>query len=149
MAASVRLATSEDIFDLLVLAREFSREAPEMHKWDREKTEAALMNAISGDASCVFVLVSDSGDIHGGLVGTITEPFMSHRKVAIELAWFVSREFRGNRASLLLVKHFEEWGKAQGAQSILMADIQGIADLAPLYGRLGYHPVETTYAKDV
>ena len=149
MTSTVRIATTDDIFDLLVLAREFSREAPEMHKWDRDKTEAMLLSAIQNDNTCVFVLVDESDEIHGGLVGTITEPFMSHRKVAIELAWFVSKEVRGNRASLALVKNFEEWGKAHGANNILMADIQGIADLGTLYKRMGYEVVETTYSKDI
>jgi hypothetical protein len=149
MSATVRAATEDDIFDLLVLAREFSREATTMHKWDKDKTEAMLLNSIRSEGTCVFILVDDEGIVQGGLVGTLTEPFMSYRKVAIEMAWFVSKEFRGNRASLGLVTKFEEWGKQMGASNILMADIQGIANLGKLYTRMGYEVVETTYSKEI
>jgi hypothetical protein len=120
-----------------------------MHKWDKDKTEAMLLNSIRSEGTCVFILVDDEGIVQGGLVGTLTEPFMSYRKVAIEMAWFVSKEFRGNRASLGLVTKFEEWGKQMGASNILMADIQGIANLGSLYEKLGYEVVETTYSKEI
>ena len=77
MSATVRAATEDDIFDLLVLAREFSREATTMHKWDKDKTEAMLLNSIRSEGTCVFILVDDEGIVQGGLVGTLTEPFMS------------------------------------------------------------------------
>lgn len=147
--AKVRQANVDDLFDLLVLAREFSREAPKQHKWDKDKSEAALANAITSDDYCMFVIEDDEGELQGGLLGTITEPFMSRRRVAIELGWFVSKDFRGNKASLELVKHFEEWGKSKEASTIIMADLSGLADLGQLYKRLGYEIVESSYAKEI
>ncbi len=143
----IRKAKHEDIFDLLVLARGFSREAPAMHKWDKDKTEAMLKMCIENDMTTILVM--EHGDeVVGGIVGVIQPLFMSHTVVASELAWFVDPDHRG-RGALKLVKAFEGWAKDGGADYVTMADIRGIADLSKLYERLGYELTEAAYSKKV
>lgn len=149
MSSIVREANLDDVFDLLVLLREFSREAPDQHKWDKDKTEATLLAAIQSPNYCVFVIEGEDGTLHGTLLGTLTEPFLSRKRTAVELAWFVSKEFRGRPASLKLVSAYEDWAKRNGAGAVVMADLTGLTDLGRLYKRLGYAPVESSYYKDI
>jgi GNAT superfamily N-acetyltransferase len=144
----IRQANQTDIFDLLVLARGFSREAPAMHKWDKDKTEA-LLKAVIDTPNCVTYIWEEDGEVVGGLLGTLQPLFMSHTLVAAELAWFVDESVRGKSGALRLVKAFEGWAKDQGADYITMADIEGIANLGKLYNRLGYEKTETSYSKRI
>lgn len=143
----IREATTDDIFDLLVLARAFSKEAPAMHKWDKEKTEQMLKSCIAAD-NCTILVIDKDDEVVGGLVGMVTPLFMSNTVVASELAWFVDKDNRG-REALKLVRAFEDWAEANGAEWITMADIEGIANLGKLYGRLGYEVTETAYSKRI
>lgn len=144
----IRKANQADVFDLLVLARGFSREAPAMHKWDKDKTEQLLTTVINSP-SCVVYVWEENEEVVGGLVGLLQPLFMSHTLVAAELAWFVDESVRGKRGALRLVKAFEGWAKENGADYVTMADIEGIANLGPLYKRLGYEKTETSYSKRV
>lgn len=146
MTSIIREATEEDIFDILVLAREFSKEAPETHKWNKEKTNNFLHNVIQNNNAVIFVLVKDD-EVVGAIVGVVTEMFMANKIVATELAWFVSKEARGTSGSIKLIKKYEAWAKSKGADYVVLGDIKGISDLGNLYGRLGYDAAETTYMK--
>lgn len=146
--AVIRRATKDDVFDLLILARGFSKEAPEMHKWDKDKTEALLNSVIEADM-CVAFVWEEGDEIVGGLIGAVQPLFMSHTIVAAELAWFVDKDARGKSGSIKLVKSFEAWAEEKGADYVTMADIQGIANLNKLYERLGYKLTETAYSKRI
>ncbi len=144
----VREASTEDTFDILILAKEFSKEAPETHKWNKQKTENFIVSAIENTNATILVLEQDD-DIVGAIVGLLNEMYMSQTLVATELAWFVSKEYRGKKGSLMLIKEFENWAKNNGANYICMGDIEGIASLQNLYLRKGYKKCETTYMKEV
>ncbi len=145
----VRQATHDDLFDVLVLARQFSKEASEMHKWDKEKVEAQLVSAIDSSDHTLLVAEEDNGDISGGLLGIATELYINHTKVAAELAWFMSKEYRGGKQAIKLIEAFEAWGKSVGAEYVIMADIKSVADLSPLYKRKGFEEVEASYARRI
>lgn len=148
MSTTIRLARKDDVFDILVLAKEFSKEAPASHKWSKDKTEQFLDVAIDNELSTVIILEVD-GEIVGAIVGLLNEMYMSQTKVATELAWFVSKDYRGSKGSLMLVKEFEVWAKSRGADYLCMGDIHGITTLEKLYTRLGFKKCETTYMKEV
>lgn len=143
----IRKATHDDVFDLLVLARGFSREAPTMHKWNKDKTETMLKACIDNDLTTILVMESED-EVVGGIVGVVQPLFMSHTVVASELAWFVDPDHRG-KGALKLVKAFEGWAKEKGAEYITMADIRGISDLSNMYKRMGYELTEAAYSKKV
>lgn len=148
MSSTIRKATEDDIFVILVLGREFSREAGEAFSWDKSKTEAILAQAIHSDEVLILVL-EDEGIVVGGLVAAMsTMPFASH-KIATELAWFVDPRYRGHRKSLGLVKEYEKWAKANGATYVVMAHIHKVADISNVYERLGYEITESSYMKKV
>ena len=144
----IREASEEDIFDILILAREFSRESPVTHKWDKEKTEHFILSAITNTNTIIFVL-EEGGEVVGALVGLLNEMYMSQTLVATELAWFVSKDYRGKKGSLMLMTTFENWAKQNGANYTCMGDIHGITTLEKLYTKKGYSKCETTYMKEV
>ncbi|AAG02610.1 gp26.2, partial [Roseobacter phage SIO1] len=147
-ATKIRTATPDDVFDILILAKEFSKEAPQSHKWNKEKTEQFILSALQNTNMTIFVIDVD-GEIEGALVGLLSELYMSYTVQATELAWFVSKDYRGKPASLKLIKAFEKWAKESGAKQIGMGDIEGISSLEKLYNRLGYERAETVYLKEL
>jgi RimJ/RimL family protein N-acetyltransferase len=146
--SKIRAATPDDVFDILILAKEFSKEAPRSHKWNKEKTEQFILSALQNTNMTIFV-IDVGGEIEGALVGLLSELYMSHTVQATELAWFVSKDYRGKPASLRLIKAFEKWAKEGGATQIGMGDIEGITSLENLYNRLGYERAETVYLKEL
>jgi len=148
MKTIIREMTEDDLLDVLIVGREFSREAPKSHKWDRDKTIEFLKNALVSPQYQIFVSETD-GEVNGGIVCAITSLLMSHTTVASELVWFVSKEARGKPSSIKLVKRFESWAKENGAQYVFMGDITQVGDLGNLYKRMGYHAVETAYMKEI
>ena len=144
----IRTATPDDVFDILILAKEFSKEAPQSHKWNKEKTEQFILSALQNTNMTIFVIDVD-GEIEGALVGLLSELYMSYTVQATELAWFVSKDYRGKPASLKLIKAFEKWAKESGANQVGMGDIEGISSLEKLYNRLGYERAETVYLKEL
>ena len=146
--SKIRKATEDDVFDILILAKEFSREAPKTHKWNKEKTEQFLLSSFHNTNMEIFV-IDVGGEIEGALVGLLSELYMSHTVQATELAWFVSKDYRGKPSSLKLIKAFEKWAKENGANQIGMGDIDGIASLEKLYNRLGYKRAESVYLKEL
>lgn len=148
MTTTIRKATEDDLLSLMLLAKEFSKEAPETHKWDKDKTYQFLKSALTNDNTEIFVIDRD-GDLLGSLVAIVTQMYMSNKVVATELAWFVSKDERGTPSSVKLIKTFESWAKSIGANYVVMADLPEVADLGSLYLRLGYGPSETSYIKEV
>ena len=144
----IREATQDDVFDILILAKEFSKEAPKSHKWNKAKTEQFLLSTLHNTNMVIFVIDVD-GEIEGALVGLLSELYMSHTVQATELAWFVSKEYRGKLSSLKLVAHFEQWSVDNGATQVGMGDIEGISSLKNLYNRLGYTKAESVYIKEL
>lgn len=146
--SKIRTATPDDVFDILILAKEFSKEAPQSHKWSKAKTEDFLFSALQSDTMTILVL-EVNGDIVGAIVAVVTEMYMSHTTVASELAWFVSKDYRGKPSSLKLVFAYEDWAKSKYAQVVSMGDIEGIANLEKLYTRMGYRKSESVYMKEL
>jgi len=112
-----------------------------------EKTTQFIVSAIENTNMEIFLSEKDN-DITGAMVCLVTEMYMSNTIVASDLAWFVSKEARGNSSSIKLLKTFEDWGRSKGADYLGMADIEGIGNLSELYTRLGYSISETTYIKE-
>ncbi len=145
---SVREATPEDIFDILVLTREFMKEGPAYFKFEKDKVESFLVRLID-EASMVAFVSEDEAGIHGFIVGCFTDHPFNGVKAAVELGWFVTKEKRGGTQAIRLLKAFEAWSKDMGAEWTAMGDVAGIQDLSKLYIRCGYNLAERTFMKEV
>jgi hypothetical protein len=146
--ADIRLATQKDMFELLMLVKEFTNDATELHRWNKDKTEQLLSNLMSNPEGVIFVS-EVGGEVVGFLAGAIQPSIISHTKIAIELAWFVNKRARGAAMAIKLVESFEGWAEDNGAEWVTMSDIPSISDLAPLYSKLGYSLTEKAYSKRV
>ncbi len=147
--SKVREATYEDIFELLMLAFEFSKEGPDHFKpFEKEVVEERLTGAINNEAYLVLVL-ENNGEIQGGIVGVCMAPWMMSEPFAVELAWFVRKSARDGRGAIKLVKAYETWAKSKGVTKIGMSDLTKIQGLGKLYERLGYSLSETSYIKEI
>ena len=143
----IREATAADLPPLLLIAKAFGDEAPDTHNYDLDKVEAMLRFCIYDDNAVVYVMEMDEVVV-GGIVGVVAEMWASYDLSATEVAWFVDKNYRG-RGALKLLRAFEDWAESKEADYITVADIEGIANLEPLYKRKGYSKVETSYSKRV
>ena len=143
----IREATAADLPPLLLIAKAFGDEAPDTHNYDLDKVEAMLRFCIYDDNAVVYVMEMDEVVV-GGIVGVVAEMWASYDLSATEVAWFVDKKYRG-RGALKLLRAFEDWAESKEADYITVADIEGIANLEPLYKRKGYSKVETSYSKRV
>ena len=143
----IRTILEEDLLDVLILAKEFSREAPKSHKWSPEKTKNFLISAMHNTNMEVFIS-EKQGEVTGAIVCLVTEMYMSNTVIASDVAWFVNKDARGDSSAIRLLKAFEAWGRSKGADYLGMADIEGLSNLSSLYSRMGYSVFETTYMKE-
>lgn len=141
----IREATQDDVPALLECATNFHAECPNEYTYNKDRVELMLSACIDNPDRVIFVIDAD-GLVVGGIIGILTEMWMSEDTIATELAWFVNKEYRG-RESIKLLRTYEDWAERKGADLIVVADINGVTDLAPLYERYGYNKAETTYSK--
>ena len=144
----IRLATEEDIFDLLVLTKNFMKEAGGFFRFSKDKVETFLKTSL-GNSDSVVIVAEHDGQVVGMLIGLVTEhPFIKTR-IATEVGFYVSPEQRGGRKALRLAKAFEEWAASKGAEDLVLGDVKTIKDLSGFYAKLGYSPTEGLYVKDL
>jgi hypothetical protein len=147
--SKVREATYEDIFELLMLAFEFSKEGPDHFKpFEKDVVEERLTGAIGNEDYLVLVL-ENKGEIQGSIVGVCIAPWMMTEPFAVELAWFVRKSARDGRGAIKLVRAYESWAKSKGVTKICMSDLTKVQGLGKLYERLGYSLSETSYIKEI
>lgn len=144
----IREATLDDVFDILVLSREFTKQAPSFMAWDKDKLEKVIIDTINNDLSCALVY-EDDNEIKAALLGVTTDLFMSHVNMAVVVAWYVNKESRIGRAAYRMLDYFEKWGKEKGASIISVADVPEIKDLSRFYSLKGYGLKERSYLKEV
>ena len=145
---TVREATPDDDFDILVLTRQFMREAPHFFKFNKERCSNFLLRVGSSPDMVAFVSEDEDG-INGFILGLYTDHAFNDAKVAAELGWFMTKDKRGGTQAIRLVKAFEQWAKDIGAEYVAMCDIIGLSDLANLYDRSGYSLTERTFMKEI
>ena len=116
--SKVREATHKDIFELLILAYEFSKEGPDHFKpFEKDVVEERLTGAIANEDYLVLVL-EINGEGQGGIVAVCTPPWMMCEVFAVELAWFVRKSARDGRGAIKLVKTYESWAKSKSDTKI-------------------------------
>jgi len=147
--SKVREATQEDLFELLLLGYEFTKEGPDHLKpFEKDVVETVFANAIDDENYLVLVL-DVNGSIEGMLLGVLTSPWMLSKPFAVELAWFVRKASRDGRSAIKMVKAYEAWAKSKGIKKVCMSDLTELQGLGKLYKRLGYSLSETSYIKEV
>lgn len=85
--------------------------------------------------------------IVGMLAGGCGAHEMTGQLVAIEAAWYVQPEYRSGRCGPLLLKAFEAWAIAEGAEVLKMLAPVGSDNVGKFYERMGFRALETAYIK--
>jgi len=138
----VRDATLDDIPAMVALGAIMHAESRySFMAYDGEKV-AITLKTLMQTGGFVRVHVKD-GEIDGGMVGYMGEPWFSAERVASELALFVVPGKRGGMAAWYLLSEFSAWAEAQGAKEITLAITTGVKveETGRMYQRLGFEQV--------
>jgi len=147
----IRYATVADINSLIEMGKDFLSysEHGKSVEFDHDQIAQGLCAVL--DSGVIFIAEID-GQIIGGLVGCMsTLWFAPSTKIAVEMAWWIKPEHRGNKFSIKLLQEFERWGIKMGAKQIVMSDlvIDGDTPAGRLFEKLGYVLVERSHIKGV
>lgn len=138
----VRDATLDDIPAMVALGEIMHAESRySFMAYDGEKV-AITLKTLMQTGGFVRVHVKD-GEIDGGMVGYMGNPWFSGERVASELALFVVPGKRGGMAAWYLLSEFGAWAENQGAREITLAITTGVKveETGRMYQRLGFEQV--------
>lgn len=154
----VRMATIDDqseVVPLMIEAAEYSGilggHHPLQIPYEVNQAVNVFRLHISLPNACVLVLESQTEPPHivGILMGVISRHMYGDVLIAKESVWYIKPENRGSpRGALAMIRAYEEWAKSLGCAAVGLSDQEQFS-LAPLYGRMDYHPVERFYMKAI
>lgn len=148
--ATIRPATDADVPALVALGQRFLAWSPYA---SLAVTDEALASAIRRVMATGFAMVADdAGDPFGALLGVLSSPWVDDSKrIAVELAWWVEPEHRGSTAAVRLLREFQAWAKANGADGVTLSDlvVNGDAPAGELFNRLGFRMTERSHYCEV
>tara|TARA_R110002126_G_scaffold114034_4_gene252624 strand:- start:1601 stop:2062 length:462 start_codon:yes stop_codon:yes gene_type:complete len=145
---NIREAEEKDLISCLILFKEFFKESKFDVKWSQERIVTVFQSSLTNPNFVLFVSENQE-EIVGFIAGAVSNPLFSNDIIATELAWFVTKEYRGSTTGFRLLKTFEDWAKEKNSVIISMADIEGLNNLSSIYLKKGYTKSETTYNKRV
>lgn len=149
--STIRIAVIGDIPAMLALGESFLAESP--YGETVKAAPADLATALDALllSGVVFVAEQD-GVLTGVIAGIVTNPWFSSKvKIATEVGWFVAKDKRGGMTATRLLKAFEQWAEASGADSIGFGDLDGpyAKRLEKFYAVRGYRLTERQYYKSI
>jgi GNAT superfamily N-acetyltransferase len=147
----IKRVTEEDIVNLSILSKQFSKEAKENGynlAFKQDKFTQSFV-AIINNPDYYYLVAEIDDEAIGFFLGAIFHPLFSEDTIAAEMFWWVDKEHRGHSAAIKMLKSFEDWAEKSGATQINVSDLQGVKNLDKLYQRLGYKRSEVTYRKDI
>lgn len=147
--ASVRLATRDDVPELIALGRVMHAEAPALRHapFDEQKVEDALQLALV--RGLVLVHIDQEGRIDGGFAGFVLERWFSREEVLSDLGLFVRPDRRGGLIAYRLVQALIEWCRIRGMkpENVVLGISTGVSPekTGDFFNRLGFRPVGGNY----
>lgn len=142
----VRPASVDDTEACVEMACRFIAEGPYRELVRVDEAHQARLVAYLLEHGGLFVLEVDG--VVEGMVGLSLVPLpVSGDLTATEIAWWVAPEHRGGGAGVRLWMAAEAWARAQAAVWIQMIAPHGADDVARMYRKRGYVPLETTWQK--
>ncbi len=144
----VRKIHAREVPGLLPCARAFCSVIPDC-PLDEQSFVNFVSRVIDGGIGTVFVIEKDGEFV--GAIGAIMNPdFLTGRKSAAELFWFVQPEHRGS-SSIRMLKMLEDWSVENDCHTLHMVHLEcSMADKLPdMYQRMGYRKFETWWRKEI
>lgn len=146
---NIRSITQEDMPLLLYMGRLMHEESPRfsVHPFIEERAAQTIQYIINNDSGFI---AQDNERVVGMIGGALVPHYFSNVVFANDLAVYVTPEYRGGRAALLLVKAFEDWAMRNGAIEIVLGLSTGINPerTGKFYERLGYNLSCHNYLKE-
>lgn len=119
-----------EIAQALTLAEKFHAQSEFSHRAFSKNKVSGLMFSYNADTSgdYLFKLVlNDAGEIIGGIMAFMTEPYFSEDRVAFDNGIFIDENKRGSRAAFLLLNEYVKWAVERGAKEVWFGETAGIA----------------------
>lgn len=144
---SIRKATVDDTIPVLELLREAHEAAlAKFFEFDSAMAERQWMTHLASTES--ICLVHDvGGEPRGVFVGAATNYPSGPVRLAIEVVFWVSPQYRGS-AWLRIMREFESWAKDKGCAFTSVSSKQD-ERFSTALERRGYAPAETHYLRPV
>jgi hypothetical protein len=133
----MREATLDDMPRLLEMGQRFHAASEMPCGFSNEAIAGLLTNLISEPSGAV--LISGGGVIGGALSPAYCDPDWI---MAVELFWWAE-----DRQGLRLLKSFEDWAEASGANEVRMTTLSSLPSADRIIRRKGYQPTEISYSK--
>lgn len=142
----IRQATTADLPRMAGLAKEFYASSRMLRHFQIDRFVETWNSFISLGMGVIFLSV-EKDEITGTIAGLVHRDANCDDLIAQEFYWFVHKDSRGE--GIKLYRTFEDWAKAKGAHEIRMGYlVDSMPDkVKHFYQRLGFHEVETNYAK--
>lgn len=147
MATSIRVATLDDVDNIVEMGRDLHRESPRyrMLSFNAAKVEGLARRLLTGTMTTspvggVFVSERD-GKITGMAAGYVTAHWFSDDRVMSDYTVYVRPDYRKTSfAFARLVLALEAWGCEQGARFSMIGVSTGIDSIRTkmMYERMGY-----------
>ncbi|HEX4275838.1 MAG TPA: GNAT family N-acetyltransferase [Bryobacteraceae bacterium] len=147
MEMEIREATVSDLPAMETTARLFYASSSQLRRFEIGRFCETWRGLLENGAGVIFGLFGD--EVMGALGGVRHRDPYSEEMIAAEMFWFVRPEVRG--PGLRLYRAFEAWARAVGCNQIRMAFLEDSMPekVEAIYLRLGFHPVEKLYAKEL
>lgn len=141
----LRLATINDLPDLVVLGRQLHQESTfSAMDYDGEIVKESLADLINKNQ---FVVVAEdiNGIVVGVMAGSVNQSWFGNDLIASDLVLLIRKDRRGGVIAVRLIQHFVHWAKLAGAKQIRPGVTTGNKNAEALYERLGFQRCGSTY----
>jgi RimJ/RimL family protein N-acetyltransferase len=139
----VRVATEDDIEEIVVMAMTFLSESPYRHLGDEESIRNVVTTIVTADKTEKIMLIEENV---GFLAGTVTPFIFGGQLMATEIAWYLYPDQRGSKIGSDFLGAFEHWAKEiAGCQMISMGCLDD--RLMKYYEDKGYKLYERAFMK--
>lgn len=148
----IRDFTVEDIPVLIELGKKMHKESSFAQvSFDEMKIREMALHYLANPEQCFARVASENNRIYAMYIAYISDYYFSRDLAGFDEALFVTPEKRGGIAAIRLVKEFETWAKAKGANELRPACSTGCFSERTklLYEALGYEVVGYTFKKRI
>ena len=143
---TIRPYTLNDVPAMVALFEEALPHLPNYHNItvDPERMRNVLRSNVKNATFMAVLLVTDKGEVVGGMAAQCTPLFFSLDTMASDTFLYIRESYRSLRDARRLLMAFVLWAKARRAKLIRASHTSGY-DIAPLLTRLGFKEVGKIY----
>ncbi|HYF57346.1 MAG TPA: GNAT family N-acetyltransferase [Burkholderiaceae bacterium] len=149
---TIRLADPADVPTLVAMGAAFHADTAfgDFADYDPDSVRELLLHLVGAPDVGVLFVAERGRELVGAIAGHLTPAWFNRKAwVAAELALWVDPAHRGADAGSALIRAFEAWGAALGADAFSMSDlvVGGETPAGRLFQAHGYRVVERAHLK--